>query len=109
MWADYGCNGLYLDEQTSSYTVAHNVMVNCPTNIAQNQTGTNTITDNGSNPSGAQNTIAAAGIESTYADIKTLAIPRLRSDSHNSQDTAIGASSRAIVMEIGSRSHCWVQ
>ncbi len=74
-WADYGCNGLYLDEQTSGYTVAHNVMVNCPTNIAQNQTGTNTITDNGANPSGAQNTIATAGIESAYADIKTLTVP----------------------------------
>ena len=74
-WADYGCNGLYLDEQTSGYTVAHNVMVNCPTNIAQNKNGTNTITDNGANPQGAQNTIATAGIESTYADIKTLAVP----------------------------------
>jgi hypothetical protein len=74
-WADYGCNGLYLDEKTSGYTVAHNVMVACPTNIAQNQTGTNTITDNGANPSGAQNTIATAGIEATYADIKNLTLP----------------------------------
>jgi hypothetical protein len=74
-WADYGCNGLYLDEKSSGYTVAHNVMVNCPTNIAQNQTGTNTITDNGANPSGAQNTIATAGIETAYADIKTLTVP----------------------------------
>ena len=74
-WADYGCNGLYLDEKSSGYTVAHNVMVNCPTNIAQNQTGTNTITDNGANPSGAQNTIATAGIEATYVDIKTLTVP----------------------------------
>jgi hypothetical protein len=74
-WADYGCNGLYLDEKTSGYTVAHNVMVNCPTNVAQNQTGTNTITDNGANPSGAQNTIATAGIEAAYADIKTLTVP----------------------------------
>jgi hypothetical protein len=74
-WADYGCNGLYMDEQTSGYTVAHNVMVNCPTNIAQNKNGTNTVTDNGGNPSGAQNTIATAGIEATYADIKTLTVP----------------------------------
>ena len=74
-WADYGCNGLYLDEKTSGYTVAHNVMVNSPTNIAQNQTGSNTITDNGANPSGAQDTIATAGIEATYADIKTLTVP----------------------------------
>jgi hypothetical protein len=74
-WADYGCNGLYLDEKTSGYTVSHNVMVNCPTNVAQNQTGANTITDNGANPSGAQNTIATAGIEPAYADIKTLTVP----------------------------------
>jgi hypothetical protein len=74
-WADYGCNGLYLDEQTSGYTVAHNVMINCPTNVAQNQTGSNTITDNGSNPSGAQDTIATAGIEPSYADVRDLTIP----------------------------------
>ena len=74
-WADYGCNGLYLDEQTSGYTVAHNVMINCPTNVAQNQIGSNTITDNGSNPQGAQDTIATAGIEPAYADIKDLTIP----------------------------------
>jgi hypothetical protein len=74
-WADYGCNGLYLDEKTSGYTVAHNVLTNCPTNVAQNQVGTNTITDNGGNPQGAQTTIATAGIESTYTDIKSLTIP----------------------------------
>jgi hypothetical protein len=74
-WADYGCNGLYMDEQTSGYTVAHNVMVNCPTNIAQNKNGTNTVTDNSGNPSGAQNTIATAGLEASYADIKTLTVP----------------------------------
>jgi hypothetical protein len=74
-YADYGCQGLYLDEQTSGYTVAHNVLVNCPTNVAQNQVGTNTITDNGGNPQGAQNTIATAGIESAYSDIKNLTVP----------------------------------
>ena len=74
-WADYGCNGLYLDERTSGCTVAHNVMVDCPTNVAQNQVGSNTISDNGSNPQGAQNTIASAGIQPEYADIKDLTIP----------------------------------
>jgi hypothetical protein len=73
-WADYGSNGLYLDEKTSGYTVAHNLMVNSPTNIAQNQTGTNTVTDNGTNPSGAQNTMATAGIEASYAAVKKLTI-----------------------------------
>ena len=66
---------LWFQGLNSGYTVAHNVMVNCPTNIAQNRTGTNTITDNGGSPTGAQNTIATAGIEATYADIKTLTVP----------------------------------
>ena len=74
-WADYGCAGLYLDEQTSGYTVAHNVMVNCPTSINRNQNGQDTVTDNSSNPQGAQNTIATAGIEPSYADIKNLTVP----------------------------------
>jgi hypothetical protein len=74
-WADYGCNGLYMDEQTSGYTVAHNVMVNCPTNIARNQNGSDTVTDNGGSPQGAQNTMATAGIEPAYADIKNLTVP----------------------------------
>lgn len=74
-WADYGDNGLYMDEQTSGYTVEHNVMVNCPTNIAQNKNGVNTVQDNGSAPSGAQTTMATAGIESTYANIKSMTVP----------------------------------
>ena len=64
-----------MDEQTSGYTIAHNVLINCPTNVAQNRTGNNTITDKGGNPQGAQDTIATAGIEPAYADIKDLAIP----------------------------------
>jgi hypothetical protein len=72
-WADYGDNGIYLDEQTSGYTVAHNAMVNAPANVVQNQTGTNTITDTpASNPTSVN---AVAGIEASYADIKTTTIP----------------------------------
>ncbi len=72
-WADYGDNGIYLDEQTSGYTVAHNAMVNAPTNVVQNKNGTNTITDT---PAGSPSSImSAAGIESAYQDIKTLTIP----------------------------------
>ena len=72
-WADYGCQGIYLDEQTSGYTIAHNAMVNAPANVAQNQTGQNTITDTpASNPSSVN---SMAGIESAYADIKNLTIP----------------------------------
>ena len=72
-WADYGDNGIYLDEQTSGYTVAHNAMVNAPTNVVQNQTGQNTITDT---PAGNSTSVSStAGIESAYADIKNSAIP----------------------------------
>ena len=72
-WADYGDQGIYLDEQTSGYTVAHNAMVNAPTNVAQNNTGTNTITDNPA--SNASSVTSMAGIEASYADIKTTTIP----------------------------------
>jgi hypothetical protein len=72
-WADYGSNGLYLDEQTSGYTVAHNALVSAPTNVAQNHTGSNTITDTPA--ADPQSVKAMAGIEAAYADIKTTAIP----------------------------------
>jgi len=73
-WADYGSNGIYLDEQTSGYTVAHNALVNAPTNIVRNQNGTDTITDT---PAGnPQSVKSMAGIEAAYADIKTLSIPK---------------------------------
>lgn len=76
-WADYGSNGLYMDEQTSGYTVAHNVMRNAPTNVAQNQNGTNSVMDNGPNPSMAASTVMNAGIEPAYGDIKTMTLPPL--------------------------------
>jgi hypothetical protein len=72
-WADYGDNGIYLDEQTSGYAVAHNAMVNAPTNVVQNHTGTNTITDTPASNSSSVNSMA--GIEATYADIKNTTIP----------------------------------
>jgi len=68
VWSDYADNGLYLDEQTSGYTVAHNAMVNAPTNVAQNHTGTNSITDNPA--SNASSVTSMAGIEAAYTDIK---------------------------------------
>jgi hypothetical protein len=71
-WADYGDHGLYLDEQTSGYTVSHNVLVNCPA-ISTNHPGTNTMSDNAGT---LASTISGAGIEPAYADIKTnLTIP----------------------------------
>jgi hypothetical protein len=72
-WADYGSLGIYLDEQTSGYTIAHNAMVNAPSGVAQNRAGQNTITDTpAANP---QSVNAMAGIEAAYADIKNLPIP----------------------------------
>jgi hypothetical protein len=74
-WADYSAQGLFLDEGTTGYTVAHNVMVNTPGTLISLSAGANTLTDNGANPSGAPDTMASAGIEPGYADIKNLAIP----------------------------------
>ena len=72
-WADYASHGVYLDEQTSGYTVAHNAMVNAPANVAQNRTGQNTITDTpAANP---QSVNSMAGIEAAYADIRNATIP----------------------------------
>jgi hypothetical protein len=71
-WADYQIGGLYLDEGTTGYTVAHNVFANAPTSIFQNRTGTNTLSDNSGN---LASTISAAGIEPAYADIKALTVP----------------------------------
>jgi len=64
-WHDYGCAGIYLDEQTSGYTVFDNVMINTPS-IWQNRTGTNNLYNNG-----AMNTqvILNAGVISQYQDI----------------------------------------
>jgi hypothetical protein len=74
-WADYAALGLYLDEGTTGYTVAHNVMVNTPGALFALTAGANTLTDNGADPAGAQETIASAGIEPSFADIKNLTIP----------------------------------
>lgn len=72
-WADYGSLGIYLDEQTSGFTIAHNAMVNAPNAVAQNHAGTNTITDTpAANPDSVK---SMAGIEAAYADIKTQTIP----------------------------------
>ncbi len=74
-WADYSADGLYLDEGTTGYTVAHNLMVNTPGIVISLSAGADPVTDNGANPSGAQETMASAGIEPSYADIKNLTIP----------------------------------
>ena len=74
-WADYSAQGLFLDEGTVGYTVAHNAMVNTPGSLISPNAGANTLTDNGANPSGVQDTMASAGIDPNYTDIKTLAVP----------------------------------
>jgi hypothetical protein len=77
-WADGTAHGFYLNDGTTGYTAAHNVMVNVPNwTIAINAVG-NTTSDNGTNPDGAQGTMASAGIEPIYADIRALAIPAAR-------------------------------
>lgn len=75
-WADYSINNLYMDEQTDGYTVAHNVLLNSPDIVHQNQNGPNMIImDNGPNPTGATETMASAGIEPAYAYVKNLTVP----------------------------------
>jgi hypothetical protein len=73
-WADYAAQGLYLDEGTSGYTVAHNVLVNTPGTLVGQNTGENTLSDNGANAEQAENIMATAGIEPSYADSKQLTI-----------------------------------
>jgi len=71
-WADYQIGGLYLDEQTSGYTVSNNVSVNAPTSILQNKNGSNSVSPLMTSGSSI---ISAAGIEAAYADIKNLTLP----------------------------------
>jgi hypothetical protein len=73
-WHDYAVQGLFLDEGTSGYTVAHNLMVDTPGSLIAQNAGANLVTDNGTSPSGAENTMASAGIEQGYADIKDIAM-----------------------------------
>jgi MYXO-CTERM domain-containing protein len=92
-WVDYGDHGLYLDEQTSGYTVSHNVLANCPA-ISTNHPGTNTMSDNAGS---LASTISGAGIESAYVDIKknlTIPIPAFASSSGGTSG-ACGNSSGA--------------
>jgi hypothetical protein len=63
---------LYLDQGTAGYTVSNNVFSNAPTSIFQNETGTNSVTNNGGM---SQTTISSAGLEPAYANIKNLTIP----------------------------------
>jgi hypothetical protein len=77
-WADYAAQGLYLDEGTTGYTVAHNVLLDTPGSLIGPNTGANTLTDNGANPQRGDETMATAGIEPSYADIKNLAIDGTR-------------------------------
>jgi hypothetical protein len=73
-WQDYAVQGLSLDEGTSGYTVAHNLMINTPGSLIALNAGANLVTDNGANPSGAEDTMGSAGIEPSYADIKDVAM-----------------------------------
>jgi hypothetical protein len=71
-WADYADHSIYLDEQTSGYTISNNVLVNCPA-LFQNSAGANTISNNAGT---LASTISGAGIEPAYVGIKNnLTIP----------------------------------
>jgi hypothetical protein len=73
--ADLAIAGIQLNEGTSGYTVAHNLMVDVPGVVYGPNTGTNSVTDNGQNILDAESILDTAGIEPSYADIKTLAVP----------------------------------
>jgi hypothetical protein len=73
-WADNGINGIYLDEQTSGYNITGNVFVNAvgDQKVHRNQAPNNTESNNdGTSPT----TIANAGIETAYQDIKNIKNP----------------------------------
>ena len=71
-WADYWINGIYLDEGSSGFDIAHNVFQRAPSGVACNHCGTYTASDNAGQ---LASTIANAGIEAAYSDIKTKTIP----------------------------------
>lgn len=72
-WADYWILGIYLDEGSSGFDISHNVSKNSPSNIACNVCGSYTQSDNAGS---LASTIANAGIEPEYADMKNkLTIP----------------------------------
>jgi hypothetical protein len=74
-WADFSTESIFLDDGTVGYDVAHNVMDSPQAFLRSSNAGANTSDDNGPNPDGAQNTMAVAGIEPSYSDIKNLTIP----------------------------------
>ena len=73
-WADNGINGIYLDEQTSGYSVVGNVFVNAggDDKVHRNQAPNNTESNNDGT---SATTIANAGIEAAFRDIKNFNIP----------------------------------
>jgi hypothetical protein len=67
-WADNAIQGIYLDEQTSGYTVTGNVFANAQADsVHENQAPNNTLSNNKGT---SATTIANAGIEAAYQDIK---------------------------------------
>jgi hypothetical protein len=71
-WAQYGMWGIYPDEQSSGYTITGNVFVNAANSEVNPYMKTVTAFNNdGRDPT----TIANAGIEAAYRDIKNFNIP----------------------------------
>lgn len=67
-WADYWILPIYLDEGSSGFDISHNVSINSPSGVACNRCGAYTQSDNNGQ---SATTIANAGIEAPYADMKT--------------------------------------
>lgn len=67
-WFDYGCAGMYFDEQTQGYYIHDNVMINCP-NIWQNQNPKdgNRLENNGD--INDESVILSCGVEEKYRHI----------------------------------------
>lgn len=75
-WADYWILPIYLDEGSSGFDISHNVSVNSPSGVACNVCGSYTQSDNDGK---SATTIANAGIEEAYRDIKnnmTIPLPK---------------------------------
>lgn len=96
-WADYWILPIYLDEGSSGFDISHNVSINSPSGVACNRCGAYTQSDNnGQSPT----TIANAGIEEPYRDIKnltTIPLPRFSGGSAGILDGRGGHRSPGIM------------
>jgi hypothetical protein len=68
-WADYGISSIFIDEETSGYTISNNVQINVPSMLYNNSFNDNiSINNNGQD----SNVIKSAGIISPYSSNTTI-------------------------------------